>query len=115
MDCGTLMLAPSAYKAWVGLIRHEWSAFLTDVGLHLKSSNVACRTKLYGLGSSKRTNSSCGKLPHSNHFCFLFSKTCFWEYKEKLIFLYFLNQKHVWLARIKKKKKKFFEEKKRKY
>ena len=25
-----------------------------------------------------------------NRFCFLFSKTCFWEYKEKTIFLYFL-------------------------
>ena len=24
-----------------------------------------------------------------NGFCFLFSKTCFWEYKEKTIFLYF--------------------------
>ena len=24
-----------------------------------------------------------------NSFCFLFSKTCFWEYKEKTIFLYF--------------------------
>ena len=45
-----------------------------------------------------------------NNFCFLFSKTCFWEYKEKTIFLYFLNQKHVWLIEIKKKKK--FEEKK---
>ena len=32
-----------------------------------------------------------------NSFCFLFSKTCFWEYKEKTIFLYFWNQKHVWL------------------
>ena len=37
-----------------------------------------------------------------NRFCFLFSKTCFWEYKEKTIFLYFLNKKHVWLAEIKK-------------
>ena len=33
-----------------------------------------------------------------NSFCFLFSKTCFWEYKEKTIFLYFWNQKHVWLS-----------------
>ena len=41
-----------------------------------------------------------------NHFCFLFSKTCFWEYKEKTIFLYFLNQKNVWLIEIKKKKMK---------
>ena len=47
----------------------------------------------------------------SNRFCFLFSKTCFWEYKEKTIFLYFLNQKHVWFVEI-KKKKMFFEEKK---
>ena len=37
-----------------------------------------------------------------NSFCFLFSKTCFWEYKEKTIFLYFWNQKHVWLVEIKK-------------
>ena len=37
-----------------------------------------------------------------NSFCFLFSKTCFWEYKEKTIFLYFLNQKHIWLVEIKK-------------
>ena len=38
-----------------------------------------------------------------NCFCFLFLKTCFWEYKEKTIFLYFRNQKHVWLVKIKKK------------
>ena len=37
-----------------------------------------------------------------NCFCFLFSKICFWEYKEKTIFLYFLNKKHVWLVEIKK-------------
>ena len=36
-----------------------------------------------------------------NNFCFLFSKTCFGEYKEKTIFLYFLKQKHVWLVEIK--------------
>ena len=47
-----------------------------------------------------------------NSFYFLFSKTCFWEYKEKAIFLYFLNKKHVWLVEI-KKKKKFFEGKKK--
>ena len=35
-----------------------------------------------------------------NSFCFLFSKFCFWEYKKK--FLYFWNQKHVWLIEIKK-------------
>ena len=33
-----------------------------------------------------------------NRFCFLFSKTCFGEYKEKTIILYFLNKKHVWLV-----------------
>ena len=49
-----------------------------------------------------------------NIFYFLFSKTCFWKYKEKKNFLYFLNQKHVWLVEI-KKKKKCFEEKNRKY
>ena len=37
-----------------------------------------------------------------NSFYFLFLKTCFWEYKEKTIFFYFLNQKHVWLVEIKK-------------
>ena len=35
-------------------------------------------------------------------FCFLFSKICFWEYKEKIVLLYFWNQKHVWLVEIKK-------------
>ena len=29
------------------------------------------------------------KVMFGNIFCFLFSKTCFWEYKEKTIFLYF--------------------------
>ena len=48
-----------------------------------------------------------------NSFCFLFSKTCFWEYKEKTIFLYFLNKKIF--GQLKLKKKKFFEEKNRKY
>ena len=43
-----------------------------------------------------------------NSFYFLFSKTCFWEYKKK--FLYFLNKKHVWLVEI-KKKKSFLEKK----
>ena len=47
-----------------------------------------------------------------NSFFFLFSKTGFWKYKEKTIFLYFLNQKHVWLVEI---KKIVFEEKNRKY
>ena len=37
-----------------------------------------------------------------NSFYYLFSKTYFWEYKEKTIFLYFGNKKHVWLAKIKK-------------
>ena len=41
-----------------------------------------------------------------NSFYFLFSKTCFGEYKEKTIFLYFLNKKNVWLVEIKKKKNK---------
>ena len=43
------------------------------------------------------------KVMFGNSFCFLFLKTCFWKYKEKTIFLYFLNQKHVWLVEIKKK------------
>ena len=42
------------------------------------------------------------KVMFGNSFCFLFSKICFWNYKEKTIFLYFLNQKHVWLVEIKK-------------
>ena len=42
------------------------------------------------------------KVIFGNSFCFLFSKTYFWEYKEKTIFLYFWNKKHVWLAKIKK-------------
>ena len=46
-----------------------------------------------------------------NSFCFLFSKTFFWEYKKKIIFLYFWNKKHVCLVEI--KKKKFFEKKKK--
>ena len=37
-----------------------------------------------------------------NSFYFLFSKTCFWEYKEKIIFLYFWIQKYIWLVEIKK-------------
>ena len=45
-----------------------------------------------------------------NSFCFLFSKTYFREYKEKTIFLYFWNQKHVWLVEI--KKRWFFKKKK---
>ena len=34
------------------------------------------------------------KVMFGNSFCFLFSKTCFWEYKEKNNFLYsFLKKK----------------------
>ena len=52
--------------------------------------------------SSKRVNT---KVMFDNNFCFLFSKTFFWEYKEKkTIFLYFLSQKYVWLVEIIKKK-----------
>ena len=45
-----------------------------------------------------------------NSFYFLFSKICFWEYKEKIILLYFLNKKHVWLVEIKKIKAKYLME-----
>ena len=38
-----------------------------------------------------------------NNICFLFSKTCLGEYKEKKNFLYLWNQKHVCLVKIKKK------------
>ena len=37
-----------------------------------------------------------------NSFYILFSKTRFWEYKEKKNFMYFWNKKHVWLVEIKK-------------
>ena len=40
------------------------------------------------------------KVMFGNSFCFLFLKTCLWEYKEKTIFLYFWNQKHIWLVEI---------------
>ena len=49
----------------------------------------------------------------SNSFCFLFSKTYFWEYKEKNNFLIFLKKKHVWLIEI--KKNSFLKKKNRKY
>ena len=42
------------------------------------------------------------KVMFGNSFYFLFSKTCFWEYNEKPIFLYFWNQKQIWLVEIKK-------------
>ena len=49
------------------------------------------------------------KFMFGNSFYLLFSKTCFWKYKEKTIFLYFLNQKHVLLVEknsfLKKKQK----------
>ena len=50
----------------------------------------------------KRFHEIVTKVMFGNSFCFLFSKTCFWEYKEKIIFLYFWNQKHVWLVEIEK-------------
>ena len=52
-----------------------------------------------------------------NSFCFLFSKTCFWKYKEKTIFFCIFEIKNMFgqLKLKKKKKKKFFEEKNRKY
>ena len=53
------------------------------------------------------------KFMFGNSFCFLFSKTCFWEYKEKTIFLYFWNKKHVWFVEIKKKKNSFLKKKKK--
>ena len=49
-----------------------------------------------------------------NSFYFLFSKTCFWEHKEKkkTIFLYFEIKKMFGQLKL---KKQFFEEKNRKY
>ena len=55
------------------------------------------------------------KFMFGNSFCFLFSKTCFWEYKEKTIFLYFWIKNMFGLLKLKKKKKLFFEKKNRKY
>ena len=37
----------------------------------------------------RNVNISKVKIMFGNSFCFLFSKTYFWEYKEKTIFLYF--------------------------
>ena len=42
------------------------------------------------------------KVIFGNSFCFYFQNFVF-ENKKKTIFLYFLNQKHVWLVEIKKK------------
>ena len=39
------------------------------------------------------------KIMFSNSFCFLFLKTYFWKYKEKIFF--FEIKKHVWLVEIK--------------
>ena len=36
-----------------------------------------------------------------NSFCFLFSKTLFWEYKKKIL-VFFKSKNHVWLVEIKK-------------
>ena len=53
------------------------------------------------------------KVMFDNNFYFIFSKTCFWEYKEKTIFLYFWNKKTCLVSwNLKKKRKEgFFEEK----
>ena len=48
----------------------------------------------------RNVNISKVNVVFGNSFCFLFSKFCFWEYKETTIFLYFLNKKHVWLVEI---------------
>ena len=36
-----------------------------------------------------QTTTKRAQVMFGNSFCFLFLKTCFWEYKEKTIFLYF--------------------------
>ena len=38
---------------------------------------------------SFKSNATTTKVMFGNSFCFLFSKTYFWKYKEKTIFLYF--------------------------
>ena len=43
-----------------------------------------------------------------NNFCFLFSKTCFWEYEEKKFSCIF-EIKNMWLVEI--KKNSFFKKK----
>ena len=48
-----------------------------------------------------------------NSFCFLFSKTYFWEYKEKKISCIFEIKNMFGQLKL-KKKKKFFEEKNKK-
>ena len=49
-----------------------------------------------------------------NSFYFLFSKTCFWEYKEKKQFPCVFEIKNMF-GQLKLKKKKKIEEKNRKY
>ena len=49
-----------------------------------------------------------------NSFCFLFSKTFFWEYKEKKQFSCIFEIKNMF-GQLKLKKKQFFEKKNRKY
>ena len=48
--------------------------------------------QIYPYHINKIINYEKGKVMFGNSFYFLFSKTCFWKYKEKTIFLYFWNQ-----------------------
>ena len=45
----------------------------------------------------------------------LMDQTCFWDYKEKTISLYFWDKKYIWLVEINKKYIYIIEEKNRKY
>ena len=45
--------------------------------------------QIYPYHINKITNYENVKVIFCNNFCFLFSKICFLEYKEKTIFLYF--------------------------
>ena len=102
-------------KAW-SWYKYRYAALLWIYDSH-RSKGCFTLVKKKGcftlqlLGFSRTT-----KVMFSNKFCFLFLKTCFWEYKKiknKTIFLYFLNKKTclvIWNL-----KRLFFEEKNRKY
>ena len=54
------------------------------------TKNPTSRDNLSDLSQLKKSRDFLeAKVMFGNSFCFLFSKTCFWEYKEKTIFLYF--------------------------
>ena len=66
-----------------------------------REKHIGKQDNIIGVFEKKKIPSKT-KVMFGNSFCFLFSKTYFLKYKEKTIFLYFWNQKHVWLVEIKK-------------